>query len=139
MLTTSNRLNESLRNHGYSVTAARSTVFRILENNEPQTMHQIISKCENIDRASVYRTIELFEKLGIVQRIQVGWKYKIELSDQFQDHHHHLTCTQCGKIIPLHEDTELESQLEKLASKHAFTPTTHQLEIQGLCSECQKS
>jgi len=35
---------------------------------------------------------------------QIGWKYKLELSNAFQHHHHHLTCLQCGGVTPLPED-----------------------------------
>jgi Fur family ferric uptake transcriptional regulator len=88
-----------------------------------------------LDRASLYRIITVFEKLGIVQRINIGWKYKIELSDKFAEHHHHLTCLKCGRIIPINED-ELEAFFEGLAHSHKFKPTEHQVEVQGYCETC---
>lgn len=89
-----------------------------------------------IDRASLYRTIGLFEKLGIVHRIYMGWKYKVELSDIFAHHHHHITCTQCGKIVALKEVEQLERMLAALAKRYNFEAQSHQLEIQGLCEQC---
>lgn len=130
---------ETLKKGGFSNTKVRQKVFDALESEEPQTMNALVSKLEgNIDRASVYRTIEVFEKLGIVQRLQIGWKYKLELTDQFNYHHHHISCTNCGMIVPLREDHLLETTLKTLAGEYGFQPTSHQLEIQGLCSRCKK-
>jgi len=89
-----------------------------------------------IDRASLYRTIDLFEKLGIVQRIYIGWKYKIELSDAFVHHHHHISCLGCGKIVAITEENEIERLIHDLAAKHGFTAENHQLEVRGYCQRC---
>ena len=130
------RFKMLLKDHGQSVTAARLAVFNALLGQEPLTMHDVVAHTPGIDRASVYRTVALFERLGIVQRLNAGWKYKIELSDKFADHHHHMTCTQCGATIAINED-ELEQLLGRLAAAYDFTPTAHQLEIQGLCLGCR--
>ena len=129
-----------LKRAGYSVTATRREVFAALQGKEPQTMRELLATCQGkADRASVYRTIGLFEQLGIVKRLQIGWKYKLELSDAFHHHHHHLTCTSCGRTTPFEENTELEQQLAQLAANHRFAMHDHQLEIQGICSDCQKT
>lgn len=99
-------------------------------------MKQLSAACITIDRASVYRTVALFEKLGITHRIQIGWKYKIELSDSFHHHHHHLTCLKCGQVIPFEEDDQLLKSLNLVAAYHNFGMESHQLEIQGVCSMC---
>lgn len=125
-----------LKARSQSVTKARLSVFTNLLGQEPMTMHELVRRVGDTDRASVYRAIDLFERLGIVQRLNTGWKYKIELTDKFTDHHHHLTCTQCGRTISLNED-ELERLIDTLAKNHGFAPTAHQIEIQGLCTECQ--
>lgn len=131
-------LEQTLKNNGYSVTSARLTVFTALEHNEPQTMEELVKKVSiSVNRASVYRTIDLFEKLGIVQRLQIGWKYKLELSNDFQDHHHHLICTECGKITSFREPENLDYLLGKIAERENFMLQNHQLELQGVCAECQ--
>src|SRR5690348_17256040 len=122
------QLHLALKEHGYSLTAARRAVFEALQNKEPQAMHEIIVACgSKADRASVYRTAGLFEKLGIIQRLQIGWKYKLELSDVFHHHHHHLSCGRCGKVLVLPEDAVLERHIHALAAAHGFRPTDHQL------------
>ncbi|HEY5442121.1 MAG TPA: transcriptional repressor [Candidatus Saccharimonadales bacterium] len=122
----------------YSLTQTRQLVFSVLQDKEPQTMQQIVAACQGqADRASVYRTIKLFEKLGIVQRLQIGWKYKLELSDRFHNHHHHLTCLKCGQTSALPADEKLEQRLRLLARQQNFQMQGHQLEIQGYCADCQ--
>lgn len=138
MASKSDLLSTSLRQAGYSLTKPRLAVFKSLENSEPLTMHELIERTPAIDRATVYRVIELFQELGIVKRLQIGWKYKLELSDAFNPHHHHLSCTNCGKTIVIHEDKTIEQLIHQLASSNNFKLTDHQLEIQGLCQNCQK-
>jgi Fur family ferric uptake transcriptional regulator len=131
-------LANSLKRHRQSLTKARRVVFAALQDKEPQTMREVVLACwDQVDRASVYRTIALFERIGIVQRLQIGWKYKLELSDTFHHHHHHLTCETCGKTIPLAEDPLLEKRLRSLAQTQNFMMRGHQLEIQGICQNCQ--
>lgn len=128
----------TLKQSGFSVTKARSQVFKALQSHEPLSMHQLIERCQNIDRASVYRTVGLLEQLGIIQRVQSGWKYKLELSDTFQSHHHHATCLRCGKSQDVPEDARLEVRLYELADLMNFLLERHQLEFQGYCKDCQK-
>lgn len=125
-----------LKQHGQSLTVPRQTVFKALQAQEPQTMSQIVASCSTIDRASVYRSIDLFEKLNIIQRLQVGWKYKIELTDDFHRHHHHLTCRNCHAVITFKEEAALEAKFSRLARQNGFKMESHQLEIQGLCRNC---
>ena len=131
-------LKTLLASFGYSVTKPRLRVFEALLGHESLSMHDLLHRLDTIDRASAYRTVELFERLGIVQRINTGWKYKLELSDKFAKHHHHLTCTQCGRTIAMNEN-ELEQLITRMAQAHHFKPSAHQIEIQGLCQNCQTS
>lgn len=133
-------LNKSLAGHA-SVTTPREIVFMALLDEEPMTMTELIEICaeQAVHPASVYRTVALFERLGIVQKLQIGWKYKLELSDEFHRHHHHLTCLKCGKTIPFDADSDLEKSLKAIAGDKKFKIQGHQLEIQGLCQKCRKS
>lgn len=138
MVTQSEVLATHLKTRGYSVTKVRRAVFEALENSEPVSMRVLLDRLPAIDRASVYRTVALFEELGIIKRLQIGWKYKLELSDTFHYHHHHISCVNCGTIVPLREDTTIEAVITALSKEYGFAPTDHQLEIQGLCAQCQR-
>jgi len=131
-------VEEILKQSGYSSTRQRRLVFDALHAKEPMTLRQLVASVgSHMDRASVYRTVALFEKLGVVRRINIGWKYKLELSDKFIDHHHHLTCLNCHKVIAIN-GAELEELITYLSKKHHFEPTEHQIEIQGYCTDCRK-
>lgn len=131
-------LEQTLRKHGYSLTKPRQAVFDILKNHGPLATQSIItSLAKSVNRASVYRTIALFENLGIVQRLQFGWKYNLELSDAFQRHHHHFLCVICNQIFTIKESPRLEHQISALVLRLGFKPTSHQLEIQGKCKACK--
>ncbi|HSX08165.1 MAG TPA: Fur family transcriptional regulator [Candidatus Saccharimonadales bacterium] len=123
---------------GYSLTRPRQIVFDLLIAPEPQSMAELVKKAAGkIDRASVYRTVALFEELGIAHRIYIGWKYKLELSDQFLAHHHHLSCLRCGKVVDIHDDARVEAFITGVAEQFGFAPRRHQLEVDGWCAVCQ--
>lgn len=128
-----------LKRNGYSITKPRRIIFELLYGQEPQSMHAIYLKAKDkVDRASLYRIIRIFEQTGIAQRVYVGWKYKIELTDIFLHHHHHISCLGCHKLIAIQEDAAIEKLINELAIKHHVLATSHQLEVQGYCMDCQK-
>jgi len=130
-------LHKILKDNAYSVTKARSLVFELLWDQEPQSMHDLEERAnKQIDRVSIYRTISLFEKLGLVQRVTIGWKYKLELTDVFTEHHHHISCLRCGKVMSIKEDSTIENMIDVFAKKYKFTAERHQFEIQGYCESC---
>ena len=129
-----------LTKHGYRLTSARQVTFQLLDTDHPQTMADIIAHAQPaIDRVTVYRNIELFEKLGIVHRIMTGWKYKLELSDDFISHHHHMSCSSCGKLIDIADNDQIEAFINVVSKKHQFIVHTHSFEIEGTCNDCGKT
>lgn len=140
MLSATELFQRTLKHNNYSVTQPRLLVFEALEDEEPLSIAELQMKLEGmVDRASIYRTVSLFEKLGIIQRLQLGWKFKIELLDAFNFHHHHITCRSCEMTIPIHEDVTLEASIKTLGKEYGFSETNHQIEILGLCPICQKT
>ncbi len=134
------KFRDTLRAANASVTKPRQIIFEYLQGKEPLTMQQLEKALSGqFDRASLYRTISLFEHLGITRRLQMGWKYKIELSGRFAHHHHHLTCLECGKIIPVENDNGLERQLSIILRTYRFTESSHELEVRGYCESCTKN
>ncbi len=103
----------------------------------------------NIGLTTVYRTLELLEKMGVIHRFDFGeGKSRYELSDaagienKTVLHHHHLICTKCGKIINYTDFSEQEITLMKqieqeLSKKHDFRINTHQICFYGLCARCK--
>lgn len=118
------------------LTAPRKAVFRLLHTfDAPIAIADIADKCPMIDRVSIYRTIELFLQLGIVRAVPLGWKQLYELTSPFKAHHHHLSCTNCGRLIDVHSQ-KFEQLVATVSKEYSFTPQDHTFEIKGLCSDC---
>ncbi len=132
------QLEKVLRENGFSVTTARKQVFITLLNNEALAMRQLVELLPNINRASIYRIISLYQSLNITNHIQIGWKYKIELSEIFTSHHHHLICDSCNVIIDIPSRSTLENELINIAEENQFALKTHQIELVGTCLKCSK-
>ncbi len=129
-------LATQLKQAGYSLTKSRIAVFNYLFNHGPITMRALLSGLDGrLDRASVYRTVKLFEDLGLVQRLSNGFKYSLELSDNLIQHHHHLVCVSCGRIEDI-TDTRLENYIDWLSKAKGFRSLAHQVEVRGYCLNC---
>lgn len=129
-----------LNENGKSITKSRMIVFNSLLENGNESLYEINKKTKNeVNRSSLYRIIEMFEGLGIVEKIQIGWKYKIELSDIFINHHHHITCRTCQRVLVAESDPDLEKIINNIAEKANFSLQKHQVEISGICPACQKN
>jgi Fur family ferric uptake transcriptional regulator len=129
-----------LGKNGSSLTKPRRIIFNLLLGQEPQSMQVLVKRAEGkVDRATVYRTVELFEQLGIVHRLNIGWKYKVELSDIFLGHHHHFHCNNCGKTFTLTANPMLETMIDTAVAKEGYSPRSHNLEISGHCPVCSQT
>ena len=126
-----------LKSSGVSVTKARQAIFQtLLVAKEPLKNGEVARLTPNVDRASVYRTLELFARLGITQTTIRGWTPLVELAEPFKPHHHHITCEQCGKVVEI-ENSMLEDVLGLIATRHDFTLAEHIVELTGKCSDCK--
>ncbi len=131
-------ITKALKDAGQSVTRPRLQVFEALHRADgPVAVSTLAGLLESqMDRASVYRTVGLFRKLGFIRDVAAGWRPMVELGDRFDPHHHHLTCTDCGRSA-VFEDKGLEQVLVKLAMDQGYLLANHQVELTGLCSACR--
>ncbi|MFZ1360877.1 MAG: Fur family transcriptional regulator [Candidatus Saccharimonadales bacterium] len=136
MTTVLDQLRGILKAHNVSVTSARTAVFSTLHRaDQPLKNGEIVQLTPTVDRASVYRTLELFSSLGITETTIRGWTPFTELSEPFKPHHHHLICEGCGHVEGIENET-LEDVLQLIASRHQFTLEKHLVELTGLCVRC---
>lgn len=95
------------------------------------------AKNPNIGYATVYRTLKLFAESGIAREIQFGdGQTRYEHAAE-GEHHDHLVCTRCGKIIEFENET-IEQLQQEVAKSHGFLIENHKLELYGVCSLCKK-
>ena len=130
---------KTLKQRGFKLTPQRKLVIDALHGSmthltAEELIGRVQAKMPEVHKSTVYRTLELLEKNGCI--------YKSELGDHViyhhaeGDHHHHLVCSRCGKIIECNEDTF--ALIEKtLAEKYSFMMDFKHLVISGICEECK--
>ena len=132
-----NDISKILRQKGYRLTHKRQQILDTL-TEIPQSVEEVITSLKslsvNIDRVTVYRTLDCFVDLGIVSKTQFKNKTaKYELLTK--THHHHLVCDNCGSV----EDIALNEAflLRKVSEQTNFKVKSHSLEFFGLCANCK--
>jgi len=90
-----------------------------------------------ISRATVYRTLPLLEQSGLIRRVIFTDKHTHYENVYGHEHHEHLICLKCGKIIDFYRKS-LEDTLENVARENEFKSVAYKLEITGYCKECQE-
>src|ERR1700682_4873777 len=86
-----------------------------------------------IGRATVYRALELLERLGILTRVHLGACHAFTVCDE--GHHHHLLCSSCNAVVPV-DASVIESEIQKLARRLQFRVDTHMLDFAGRRATC---
>ncbi len=91
----------------------------------------------NISRATIYRNLPLFEECGIIKKaLQDKDRSYYELSIR-KEHHDHLVCVECGKIIEFCSN-KIELIQKEIYKNYKFSPTSHQLILRGVCDKCSR-
>jgi Fur family transcriptional regulator, ferric uptake regulator len=131
---------EILHQNGCRLTAPRRAVVETIEENmqalTPFEVYQAARKrCPGLGLVSVYRTLEILEQLGLVQRVHQtkGCQAFVRSGD---GHQHLLVCHNCGKFI-LFEGDKLESLFHLLSNDTGFLIESHWLQVFGLCENCR--
>ncbi|HEX2997336.1 MAG TPA: Fur family transcriptional regulator [Anaerolineales bacterium] len=88
-------------------------------------------------RATVYCALPLFAEAGFVQSTLKSGDRRCYESTIGHDHHDHLLCTTCGKVVDFQFET-FEILQREAASKNGFTLTGHSHELFGLCRDCER-
>ncbi len=132
-----------LKENSLKFTRQRELVFKTLYENEghftPEDLSALIKDQHpdlTISIPTIYRTLALLEESGIVDSLSFGAKGK-KYEFGLKEHHDHLICTQCGKLIEFQDDV-IEKRQEEIARKFNFKMTDHTMNIRGICESCQK-
>lgn len=132
---------EALTRQGYRLGGARAAVIAALSERgcaaSAAELHDA-ARADGADLglASVYRTLELLEELGVAKRVELGERgARFEAIGPSGDHHHHMVCEECGAVEPF-EDGDLERALTTAAERRGFTPLAHEVVFQGRCRSC---
>lgn len=120
---------QQLKQQGYKLTKPRKMVLSVLsKNSEPKSAQEIHKKIKKVDKVSVYRALNLFEELGLVNIENLDNEKLYCLAT---DPHHHIVCKKCGY-------SEEVSCTYEFGKSDNFSNIQHQLTLTGLCKKCSK-
>ena len=134
-------LQEALQKRGLRNTKQREVLTDIFFSYEGHFSHDDLlalarEKDPGIGYATVYRTLKLLAELGLASELHFDDGHtRFEASDG--EHHDHLICIQCAKIVEFEMD-EIERLQEQVAKDHGFKLIHHRMELYGICPSCSK-
>lgn len=138
-----NLIKEQMKSKGYKLTPQRRAVLDVIIENEDkhlstEEIYDIVKvKCPEIGLATVYRTIQLLEKIGIVVKLNFDDgcnRYELIKSNEVHQHHH-LICNICNSVEEV-EDMLLENLEDKVENKYNFKIINHEVKFYGICKKC---
>ena len=134
---------EYLREHNLPVTAQRLAIADVVLGSgrhvsAEDVQQELARSGASAGTATVYRTLEVLVKSGLVVERDFGEGFKRFEAARDVPHHEHLLCTVCGKVTEF-RDERLERMTTVLAETHGYTRQRHRLVIYGQCSDCRNS
>jgi Fur family ferric uptake transcriptional regulator len=136
------RFQHFLTRQGQKLTNERAALVREIFSTHyhfeaDELLFKMKEKSVKISRATIYRTLELLVKSGMVRRVHLGEDHYHYEYVSGNSHHDHLICTTCGSVIEFH-DPLLETRQLEICERKKFTPTFHNLQILGICDSCRR-
>ena len=126
---------------GYRLTPQRMMIVSAIEKSDDhisaeEIYAQVVAKYPNVNISTVYRTLELLKRLGLVTETDFGGG-RVRYHPAGKGHHHHLVCQECGAIIDLDESV-LSSVKDVLLREYGFVADLRHLAIFGRCINCSE-
>ena len=138
------------RGRGYRITVAREAILDVLSHTEEhlsaEEVYLAVHRIQpNVGLTTVYRTLELLVHIGLVFKFDFGdgrARYELSEGPKGARHHHHLVCTECGRVIDytdfIDDEVELLGRTERgLSEKFKFKITNHLIQFYGQCDKCR--
>ncbi len=119
-----------LSQKNYKITAPRKNIARALQKIKGLfCVEDILKKYPELDKVSVYRTLELFAELDIIRPAIVLDHHQYYEKHDDESHHHHIVCTECKKTkcVPCSFDTKTIPGFKKII---------HTTVLTGICNTC---
>ena len=129
-------------NRGLKYTRQRDQLIRqILNLNDHFSADTLYIKLKikgiNISRATIYRTLTLFEECGIIKKALKDEDISYYEVGEINEHHDHLICVECGEIIEFCSE-EIEKIQKEIYDNYNYLPASHQLILKGICEKCRR-
>ncbi len=131
-----------IASHGFRMTRQRGLILDIFLKKEghlsPEELYDLVkAKDQTVGRATIYRMLRLMKEADLARQVNLGDGLSRYEHKYGHAHHDHLICLGCGKAIEVF-DAEIEALQEKLAKKHGYALTGHQMDLFGLCPSCRE-
>ncbi len=132
---------DHLRNAGFKRTSQRELILDVFLKSEghlsaEDLYHLVKIEDPNVGFTTVYRTLKLLAECGLAREERLGDGRKRYEHNYNHEHHDHLICTECGRLIEFYSEI-IEKKQDEIAAHYKFLPTHHSLRIFGLCSNCR--
>ena len=120
----------------------RAVVDLLVSAGHPVSIGDIAERLPGLPRSSAYRHLTVLHAAGLVRRVTASDEFtRFELAEDLTEHHHHLLCMSCGKVIDVTLPASFEQQaaeaIGQLADAEGFQAHGHRLDVLGLCSACR--
>jgi Fur family ferric uptake transcriptional regulator len=131
-----------LEREGYRLSAPRSAVVETLDDlgcsvTAKEIADRLHDQGQDIGVASIYRTLELLDKLRLTRRVDAAEGVaRYEPLNPSGEHHHHIVCDSCGQVTAF-EDPELERAIDRLAGRVDYAIDGHDVTLRGECPACR--
>ena len=130
-----------LSQQGYRLTPQRLMVVSAIENSEnhisaEEIYSQVTAKYPHVNISTVYRTLELLKRLGLVTETDLG-EGRVRYHPAEKGRHHHLVCRQCGAIIDL-DEAVFSGIKDILLREYGFVADMKHLAVLGQCLNCRQ-
>lgn len=134
---------DHIQKSGLRRTSQRDLILEIFLRTEEhltsEDLYWLVQKQDSaIGHTTVYRTLKLLIEAGLAREVRFGDGKTYYEHHYDHDHHDHMICTECGRVIEFFS-ARLEEMQDKMADKYSFLATHHSLRIWGICEECQKT
>lgn len=114
-----------------------STFLSTEEHLTIEDLHRLVQKKDpTVGHTTVYRTLRLLTEAGLAREVRFGDNKTYFEHHYNHDHHDHMICTGCGRVIEFFS-AAIESLQDKMAKQYRFIPTHHSLRMWGICVDCQ--
>ncbi len=132
------KLASYLAERGLRITRQRKVIAdAFFETAGHPTMEELLAKVretdKNVGQATVYRTLRLLVEAGLAEQSNFG-DGTARYEPVSSDHHDHLVCRDCGRIVEFYNDT-IERLQDEIAKAHSFAVEHHEMVIYARCTQ----
>lgn len=144
MTLTTDTILDAFKQKGLRVTGPRRTLALLLietigsDFTAEELWDMALQRDPDVGRATVFRAIEILQELQLLDRVEFAdGSHRFRFCHDVGQHHHHVTCSLCGKVTEVHTCLSPE-QIAIVEHLAGFSIEGHRLEFFGRCAQCRE-